>query len=47
MDGWLADHRGNVLVEGAGHWVQQEAPDEVNAALCSTFLGLDSTSEGR
>ena len=33
MEGWLTDHRGNVLVEGAGHWVQQERPDEVNAAL--------------
>ena len=33
MDGWVTDHRGDVLVPGAGHWVQQEAPDEVNAAL--------------
>jgi pimeloyl-ACP methyl ester carboxylesterase len=33
MDGWLEDHRGSVLVDGAGHWVQQEKPDEVNAAL--------------
>jgi pimeloyl-ACP methyl ester carboxylesterase len=33
MDGWLEAHRGNVIVEGAGHWVQQEKPDEVNAAL--------------
>ena len=32
-DEHLADHRGNVIVEGAGHWVQQEKPDEVNAAL--------------
>jgi pimeloyl-ACP methyl ester carboxylesterase len=29
----LLDHRGDVLVDGAGHWVQQEKPDEVNAAL--------------
>jgi pimeloyl-ACP methyl ester carboxylesterase len=33
MDGWLDDHRGSVLIDGAGHWVQQEKPDEVNAAL--------------
>ena len=38
MDGHVLDHRGNTIVEGAGHWVQQEAPDEVNAALL-TFLG--------
>jgi pimeloyl-ACP methyl ester carboxylesterase len=30
---WLADHRGTVLVDGAGHWVQQEAPGPVNDAL--------------
>jgi pimeloyl-ACP methyl ester carboxylesterase len=30
---WLDDHRGNVLIEGAGHWVQQERAPEVNAAL--------------
>jgi pimeloyl-ACP methyl ester carboxylesterase len=29
----LDDHRGSVLVDGAGHWVQQEAPEPVNAAL--------------
>ncbi|MFP3901910.1 MAG: alpha/beta fold hydrolase [Acidimicrobiia bacterium] len=33
MEGRLADHRGTVLIDGAGHWVQQEAPGEVNAAL--------------
>jgi pimeloyl-ACP methyl ester carboxylesterase len=27
------DFRGTTLVEGAGHWVQQERPAEVNAAL--------------
>jgi pimeloyl-ACP methyl ester carboxylesterase len=29
----LADHRGDVLIEGAGHWVQQERPDAFTAAL--------------
>ncbi len=33
QDGWLTDHRGDVLVDDAGHWVQQEKPDQVNAAL--------------
>jgi pimeloyl-ACP methyl ester carboxylesterase len=32
-----ADLRGTVLVDGAGHWVQQEAPEEVNAALVDFF----------
>lgn len=27
------DFRGSTLIDGAGHWVQQEAPDETNAAL--------------
>jgi pimeloyl-ACP methyl ester carboxylesterase len=33
MQDWLDDHRGTVLIDGAGHWVQQERPDEVNDAL--------------
>jgi len=32
--------RGSVLVEGAGHWVQQERPDAVNAALLEFLRGL-------
>lgn len=32
---WLTDFGGNVLIEDAGHWVQQEKADEVNAALLS------------
>lgn len=27
------DFRGSTIIPGAGHWVQQEAPDEVNAAI--------------
>jgi len=30
--------RDSVIIDGAGHWVQQERPDEVSAALVS-FLG--------
>ena len=44
MEGWLDDPRGVVLVDGAGHWVQQEKPDEVNAALLD-FVG--AVREGR
>lgn len=33
MDGWVTDLRAKVVVPGAGHWVNQERPDEVNAAL--------------
>jgi pimeloyl-ACP methyl ester carboxylesterase len=38
MRGWVDDMRAEVLVPGAGHWVQQQAPEEVNAALLD-FLG--------
>ncbi len=41
MDGWLEDHRGSIIIEGAGHWVQQERPDEVNDALLTFLKGLD------
>ena len=33
MDGWVGDLRVSTIVPGAGHWVQQEAPAAVNAAL--------------
>jgi pimeloyl-ACP methyl ester carboxylesterase len=42
----LEDHRGQVLVDEAGHWVQQEKPDEVNAALISFVTSLDSALGG-
>jgi pimeloyl-ACP methyl ester carboxylesterase len=40
MEGWLDDHRGTHLIEGAGHWVQQEAADQVNALLLSFLDGI-------
>jgi epoxide hydrolase A/B len=33
MQGWVDDLRAEVIVPGAGHWVQQQAPDAVNASL--------------
>ena len=35
---WLTDLRGQIVLPGAGHWIQQERPDEVNAALLK-FIG--------
>jgi pimeloyl-ACP methyl ester carboxylesterase len=41
MDGWVPDLRPKVVIEGAGHWVQQERPDEVNDALLGFLAGLE------
>jgi pimeloyl-ACP methyl ester carboxylesterase len=41
MRGLLPDLRLVRLIEGAGHWVQQERPAEVNAALIEFLRGLD------
>jgi pimeloyl-ACP methyl ester carboxylesterase len=38
MRGWVTDLRAEVVVPGAGHWVQQQEPAAVNAALLE-FLG--------
>lgn len=38
MDGWVTDHRDTIILDGAGHWLQQERPADVNAALLE-FLG--------
>lgn len=35
------DYRGTTLIDGIGHWVQQEAPAETNAALARFLDGLD------
>lgn len=40
MDRWYEDLRGKVLIEGAGHWIQQERPEQVNAALLEFLRGL-------
>ena len=33
MDSVVTNLKGKMLLDGAGHWIQQERPDEVNAAL--------------
>ncbi|HEY1450218.1 MAG TPA: alpha/beta hydrolase [Solirubrobacteraceae bacterium] len=40
MHGRVDDLRAEIVVAGAGHWVQQQAPQEVNAALLEFFAGL-------
>ena len=35
-----ADFRGSTILPGIGHWVQQEAPEETNAALEAFIRGL-------
>jgi pimeloyl-ACP methyl ester carboxylesterase len=46
-EAWVTDHRGDVIVGGAGHWVQQEAPDPVNDALLSFCRDLPDWSSAR
>jgi pimeloyl-ACP methyl ester carboxylesterase len=40
MDGRLGDLRSKLIIDGAGHWIQQERADEVNAALLGFLKGL-------
>ena len=35
----LPNLRQRLIIDGAGHWVQQERPDEVNAALIAFLKG--------
>ncbi|HMN73731.1 MAG TPA: alpha/beta hydrolase [Rhodoblastus sp.] len=40
MDAFLPGLRGKAIIEGAGHWIQQEKPAEVNRALIDFIKGL-------
>ncbi|MGL4264609.1 MAG: alpha/beta fold hydrolase [Afipia sp.] len=40
MDRVLPNLRRKLIIEGAGHWIQQERPDEVNAALVEFLSGV-------
>lgn len=37
---YCTDYRGTTLIDGEGHWIQQEAPDAVNRALLEFLAGL-------
>jgi pimeloyl-ACP methyl ester carboxylesterase len=37
----FGDFRGETVIEGAGHWVQQENPEETNAALLAFLASVD------
>jgi pimeloyl-ACP methyl ester carboxylesterase len=41
MDGWVTDLRVDAVIEGAGHWVQQQAPDQVNELLLAWLADID------
>jgi pimeloyl-ACP methyl ester carboxylesterase len=40
MRGWVTDLRAEIVVPGAGHWVQQQEPAAVNAALLEFLSGV-------
>ncbi len=40
MHGWVTDLRAEIVVPGAGHWVQQQAPEAVNDALLEFLAAL-------
>ncbi len=40
MKDWIPDLREQRVLPGAGHWIQQERPDEVNAFLLDFLRGL-------
>jgi pimeloyl-ACP methyl ester carboxylesterase len=40
MDGWVTNLQVHEVVPGAGHWVQQQAPEAVNRSLLGWLAGL-------
>lgn len=42
MDGMYTDLRGKVIIEGGGHWIQQERPAETNRAVLRFLESLNS-----
>jgi pimeloyl-ACP methyl ester carboxylesterase len=40
MQMWVPNLRKTVLIEGSGHWTQQEKPEEVNRAMLEFLADL-------
>ena len=41
VDEVISDFRGQTILPGCGHWMQQERPDETNRILIDFLEGLD------
>lgn len=46
MEAALPDHRRSILLDGIGHWTQQEDPNGFNAALLTVLRDLDPVHAG-
>ena len=46
MPSLVPELRRSLIIEGAGHWIQQERPEEVNAALLEFLRGLPPPAGG-
>jgi pimeloyl-ACP methyl ester carboxylesterase len=47
MERVLPNLRQKLIIDGAGHWVQQERPDEVNAALIAFLKANAATASAQ
>jgi pimeloyl-ACP methyl ester carboxylesterase len=45
MDGWVTDLRVDAVIDDAGHWVQQQAPDQVNELLLAWLADVHDEQE--
>ena len=40
VDAWMPACRGKTVIPGAGHWIQQERPAEINRLLLEFLASL-------
>jgi pimeloyl-ACP methyl ester carboxylesterase len=44
-DEWVPDLRLNATIDGAGHWLHQQCPEEVNRLLVAFLAGIERDGE--